>query len=231
MQVGAHRLGNVLEVLRAKIADLEIEPTLDLTVGFFGEADAARSQMPSIGAAMLTPSPIRSPSLSSTTSPTWTPTRNSRRFSGATPALRSTIALCTSMAQRTASTTLRNSIMRRRRWLNDAAAMDRDSRIDEVARSARTAPKSGPRRLRQAGYSRPCPRPVSPRLPGFAHCAPQAAGRLAQMPARRAANGRVARRPRVCRSTPVTCGDTGRRRRRRLPLGDDIPSSPQVPDS
>ena len=65
--------------------------------------------MPSNRAAILTPSPIRSPSLSSTTSPRWTPMRKSIRRSSGTPALRSTIAFCTSMAQRTASTTLRNS--------------------------------------------------------------------------------------------------------------------------
>ena len=38
--------------------------------------------IPSNRAAMLTPSPIRSPSLSSTTSPRWMPTRNSMRRSG-----------------------------------------------------------------------------------------------------------------------------------------------------
>src|SRR5271166_3074382 len=63
--------------------------------------------MPSSRAAIFTPSPIRSPSASSTTSPRWMPIRNSMRLSGATPALRSTIALWTSMAQFTASTTLR----------------------------------------------------------------------------------------------------------------------------
>ena len=62
-------------------------------------------------AAILTPSPIRSPSLSSTTSPTWMPTGNSIRRSGGRPALRSTMPFCTSMAQRTASTTLLNSMM------------------------------------------------------------------------------------------------------------------------
>ena len=39
------------------------------------------------------------------------PARNSMRLSGATSALRSTIALWTSMAQFTASTTLRNSMI------------------------------------------------------------------------------------------------------------------------
>ena len=67
--------------------------------------------MPSSRAAMLTPSPIRSPSLSSTTSPRWMPMRNTIRRSSGMPALRSTIAFCISIAQRTASTTLRNSTM------------------------------------------------------------------------------------------------------------------------
>jgi hypothetical protein len=72
-----------------------------------GADDGARRA--SSRAAILTPSPIRSPSLSSTRLPTWMPIRISR-FSG-TPALRSTIAFCTSMAQRTASTALQNSTM------------------------------------------------------------------------------------------------------------------------
>ena len=55
------------------------------------------SAIPSSRAAILTPSPIRSPSLSSTTSPRWMPIRNSMRLSDATPALRSTIALWTSV--------------------------------------------------------------------------------------------------------------------------------------
>ena len=42
---------------------------------------------------------------------THVPTRNSIRRSGGRPALRSTIPFCNSMAQRTASTTLRNSMM------------------------------------------------------------------------------------------------------------------------
>ena len=41
--------------------------------------------MPSSRAAILTPSPIRSPSLSSTTSPRWMPMRNSMRRSGGDP--------------------------------------------------------------------------------------------------------------------------------------------------
>ena len=61
---------------------------------------------------MFTPSPIRSPSLSSTTSPRWIPTRNSMRRSGGRPSFRSIMLFCTSTAQRTASTTLRNSTRR-----------------------------------------------------------------------------------------------------------------------
>ena len=100
--------------------------------------------MPSIRAAILTPSPIRSPSLSSTTSPRWMPIRNSMRLSGATPALRSTIALWTSMAQFTASTTLRNStIAAVAGALNDAPMVDGDGRIDQVA-SERPQPRQNP---------------------------------------------------------------------------------------
>ena len=67
------------------------------------------SAIASMRAAILTPSPIRSPSHSSTTSPRWMPMRNSMRRSGGRPALRSIMPFCTSMAQRTASTTLRKS--------------------------------------------------------------------------------------------------------------------------
>ena len=59
---------------------------------------------------MLTPSPIRSPSASSTTSPKWMPTRNTMCRSCGKPALRSTVPFCTSIAQRIAPTTLRNSM-------------------------------------------------------------------------------------------------------------------------
>ena len=69
------------------------------------QAGAARGRK-LLRAAMLTLSPIRSPSLSSTTSPRWMPTRNSMRRSGGRPALRSIMPFCISIAQRTASTTL-----------------------------------------------------------------------------------------------------------------------------
>src|SRR5271166_3122413 len=70
---------------------------------------APGAQIPSSRAAILTPSPIRSPSASSTTSPRWMPVRIFMRLSGASVWLRSASPLATSSAQRTASTTLRNS--------------------------------------------------------------------------------------------------------------------------
>ena len=71
---------------RAEIGDLEIEPSLDLPVGLLGETDPSGlgDALPS-RAAILTPSPIRSPSLSSTTSPRWMPIRNSMRLSCGDP--------------------------------------------------------------------------------------------------------------------------------------------------
>ena len=104
-------LGDVLELCRAKIGDLEIEPPLYLTIGVFRKTDRAalcdafepRGDIDAVA--------IRSPSSSSTTSPRWMPMRNSMRRSGGKPVLRSTMPLCTSMAQRTASTTLRNSMI------------------------------------------------------------------------------------------------------------------------
>ena len=60
--------------------------------------------------------------------------RKTMRRSSGTPALRSTIAFWTSMAQRTASTTLRNSTMLPSPGaLDDAPMVDRDGRIDQIA--------------------------------------------------------------------------------------------------
>ncbi len=66
------------------------------------------SAMPSRRAAMLTPSPKMSPSCS-TMSPTLMPTRNSSRRSARTAWLRTAMPVCSSTAQRTASTALANS--------------------------------------------------------------------------------------------------------------------------
>jgi hypothetical protein len=41
-QVGVHRLGDVLEGLRAEIGDLKFEPRLHLSVGILGQANPAR---------------------------------------------------------------------------------------------------------------------------------------------------------------------------------------------
>jgi hypothetical protein len=54
---------------------------------------------------------LGAPQGASTTSPTRMPTRYSMRFSGGTSVLRSMRPFCISTAQRTASTTLRNSMM------------------------------------------------------------------------------------------------------------------------
>ena len=41
-RIDSDRLSDVLELCRAEIGDLEIEPPLDLPVGVFGKADATR---------------------------------------------------------------------------------------------------------------------------------------------------------------------------------------------
>ena len=45
-QVGAHRLGDVLEALRAEVSHLKFEPRLDLPVGVFGQANPTRLANP-----------------------------------------------------------------------------------------------------------------------------------------------------------------------------------------
>jgi hypothetical protein len=61
---------DVFELGGTEIAYLEVEPRLDLTIGVFRKADRARLGDTLSRAAIFTPSPMRSPSLSSTTSPT-----------------------------------------------------------------------------------------------------------------------------------------------------------------
>jgi hypothetical protein len=68
-RIGADRLRDVLELSRAKIDRDEVKSPLDLPIGLFGEADRA-----GLGDALeqsgdIDAVPIRSPSLSSTTSP------------------------------------------------------------------------------------------------------------------------------------------------------------------
>ena len=139
--------------------------------------------MPSRRAAMLTPSPIRSPSLSSTTSPRWMPTRNSMRRSGGRPALRSTMPFCTSMAQRTASTTLRNSMRTAVAGpLHDAAVMHGDGGIDQIA-PERPQPRKRPllvgaSKLAVSDHIR---RKNGCEFPGLRHGSPSPQGRVAQL--------------------------------------------------
>ena len=87
-RIDPNRLGDVLELDRAQIAHGEIEPRLHLPIRLLGQTEvAAGSAIPSNRAAILTQCPIRSPSLSSTTSPRWMPTRNSMRRSGGKPSI------------------------------------------------------------------------------------------------------------------------------------------------
>ena len=72
------------------------------------------------------------------------------RFSGGTPALRSIIAVWTSTAQRTASTTLRNSMIAAVPGaLDNAAVVHGNDRIDQVA-AERPEPRQRP------VFVRPC---------------------------------------------------------------------------
>ena len=123
-----------------------------------------------------------------------------RRSSG-TPALRSMRPFCTSIAQRTASTTLRNSMMTAVAGaLDDAAMMGGDGGVDQVAAQAPEGARAcDPRRRRRAGCSRRRRRPGSPRVSGSRSWrAPLGAATLAQMPApvclfwtRRTADARI----------------------------------------
>ena len=89
-------------------------------------------------------------------------------LSGATPALRSTIALWTSMAQCTASTTLRNSMIAAVAGaLDDASVVHGDGRIDQVA-AERPQPRQNPVLVRsgEPASSRRRRTPRSPRVFG-----------------------------------------------------------------
>ena len=110
--------------------------------------------------------------------------RNSMRRSGGTPALRSTMPFCTSIAQRTASTTLRNSMRAAVAGaLDDAPVMHGDGRVDEVA-AQRPQPRERAVLVRagepavadDVGGQDRCD------FPGLAHGAPQARRTLAQRP-------------------------------------------------
>src|SRR6516162_3871215 len=103
--VHAHRSGNVLERLVAQILEGEIKLTRGILLHARGDTDAA-----GLGQCFEPCSDVHpvSPS-STTTSPTLMPIRNSMRLSVFIAALRSAMTACTSVAQRSASTTLLNS--------------------------------------------------------------------------------------------------------------------------
>ena len=67
--VGPHRPVDVLEALLAEVDKVFVQLVAHLLVGGGGQADAAWFALDWSRAATLTPSPIRSPSTSSTTSP------------------------------------------------------------------------------------------------------------------------------------------------------------------
>src|SRR5271165_3152848 len=70
------------------------------------------------------------------------PIQNSMRRSWATPALRSTIAFCASMAQRTASTTLRNLTSAPSPVRLNTSVVHGDGGIDEIAAQS-SEPRQG----------------------------------------------------------------------------------------
>ena len=76
-RIDAHRLGDVLELRFAEVADRQIEPRPYLPIGVLGKTDTAWISNAFKPRCNVDASPIRSPPLSSTTSPTWMPTRNS----------------------------------------------------------------------------------------------------------------------------------------------------------
>ena len=109
--------------------------------------------------------------------------RNSMRRSGGRPALRSTMPFCTSMAQRTASTTLRNSMMTAVAGaLHHAPVMDGDGRVDQIA-AERPQPRQCPLLV---GASKPAVsdhirRQNCCELPGLDHGCPSPHARLARL--------------------------------------------------
>src|SRR5271166_4904102 len=96
--------------------------------------------MPSNRAAILTPSPIRSPSASSTTSPRWMPMRNSMRRSSDTPVTLDHGVLHLNGATHGVDHAAEFDERPVAGALHDAAMIDRDRRIDEIA-SKRPEPR------------------------------------------------------------------------------------------
>ena len=109
-RIDPDRFGDVLKLGRAEIADREIEPSLDLPKGVLGKADRARlgDAFESRGNIDAVAHQIAVGLLDDVAE--MNADAEDDAALGGRPALRSTMAFCTSMAQRTASTTLRNSM-------------------------------------------------------------------------------------------------------------------------
>ena len=111
-RIDVDRLGDVLELGRAEIADRHLEPSLDLPVGVLGETDR-----PGLGDALEPRGDIDAVAhevavaLLDNVAEVDADAKLDAAFSGGRPTLRSTMPVCTSIAQRTASTTLRNSMI------------------------------------------------------------------------------------------------------------------------
>ena len=105
---GTDGLGNVLHLLLAQILEGDQPMLAHMIAHAARHAYASGSASDSSRAAMLTPSPKMSPSLTMT-SPTLMPIRNSMRRSGGSLAFSCGSASCDFTAQSTAATTLPNS--------------------------------------------------------------------------------------------------------------------------
>ena len=184
-RIDPDRLGDVLELGRAEIGDREIEPPLDLPIGVLGKTDRAglsdafqpRGDIDAVAhqiavallddvAEMNADAEFDAPVLAAR-----------RRCARPWP-------FCTSIAQRTASTTLRNSMIDAVAGaLDDAAVMRGDGGIDQVAAEAAKAREGSvlvgagkPAVADDVGHQ------DRREFPGFAHRAPLGVTTLAQIP-------------------------------------------------
>ena len=167
---------DVLELGRAEVGDRHVEPAAHLAVGVLGEADRARTGDPfeprgDVDAVAHQVAVALLDNIAEMDADA-----KFDALSGGNPALRSTIPLCTSIAQRTASTTLRNSMMSVGGAFDNAAMMQGDGRVDQVAaqRPSRASVRSSSTPVRRlnpthqppgsllscAGHTTSAPRPM-----------------------------------------------------------------------
>ena len=110
-EVSAHRLGDVLEALRPEVGHLKLEPRLDLPVSVFRQTNLTRLANPfEPGGDVDAVAHEVAVGLLDHVAKMNADAKLDTPFGGR-PALRSTMPVCTSSAQRTASTTLRNSMI------------------------------------------------------------------------------------------------------------------------